>query len=271
MRRFVLPGMMLAAALTARADFTDNFSSLDPAWIPDRYAPAGFNSTMFDGDYRLGVTISPQDSAANRPSSYSDPFYNTQGRQRSVDVTGAWWSLTAQTYVGADTLSGNGLRRTDLWASTGQNGNENTADYFIIGTYHFDPADALNGNSPNITSGWRVFNDMTGWVYLASPLTLGWHGVGVYYDAASNQATYTIDGNVVYTVEPSGGYADHLRTVDVQAYNFGQAAGYTAYWDNVQVQSPPLQAVPEPASLSFAIMGFVACLIIQRNRNLPGK
>jgi hypothetical protein len=264
MNRF-LAGALLFTVTTARADFTDSFSSLDPLWIPDRYAPAGFNSSWFDGDQRLAVTISDRDSSLNRPAAYRSSIYNLQGRLRGADVIGDW-SLTAQAYVGADALSGTGLRRTDLWASAGQDDPEAGTENFIIGYYHYDLSAPMDPNTGSLTSGWRIFNSKTGWVYLGAPLTLGWHGVGIYYDATANLAMYTIDGNIVFAVTPGNGYANNLLTTAVQGYNFGQAGDYTVYWDNVQALSGPLAAVPEPTSWSFALMGAGAYVFLQRSR-----
>jgi hypothetical protein len=77
-----------AFPVAAVAQFVDTFSSIDPAWIVNRYAPAGFASVIFDGDSRLQLTIDQSGSTANRGVTFSSPFYNTQGLQRPGGITG---------------------------------------------------------------------------------------------------------------------------------------------------------------------------------------
>lgn len=263
----VFIGISLVCSISnTRADFSLNFNSTDPSWVVDRYAPAGFTNVVFDGDSRLQITISPADSAANRPLAYNSSFYNTQGYQHPADVTGTW-SIMAQTYVGLDALSGPNLRRTDVWASTGLTGTENGADYFILGYYRMDANDPFNASSPNITSGWRVFDDNIGWVNLSLSLTGGWHDVGITYDATLNLASYTIDGQNVYSETPGGDYAYHLRNVNLEAYNFGQSTPYDVYWDDLQtVNDLPPSSVPEPTPWGMGLLGVTMCIFMTRKR-----
>ena len=58
------------------------FDTIDPAWVTNRSAPAGFASVSFAGDNRLLLTIGGTGSTA------SDPFYNTQGRERPGGISG---------------------------------------------------------------------------------------------------------------------------------------------------------------------------------------
>src|SRR5262245_20251218 len=111
----LLLGVFLAGStiINIKADVFDSFTSLDQLWVTDRYEPAGFTNVVFDGDSRLRITISDLDSAANRPAAYSGAFYNTQGRQHVVDVTGDW-TVSAQSYIGSDAISGANLRRSDI-------------------------------------------------------------------------------------------------------------------------------------------------------------
>jgi len=262
-RVMVFIGISLICSISNTwADFSLSFDSADPAWAVDRYSPAGFTNVTFDGDSRLQMTISPADSAANRPAVYNSTFYNTQGYQHPADITGTW-SIMAQTYVGLDSLSGPNLRRTDVWASTGLNGTETGADYFILGYYRMDPSDPYNASSPGITSGWRVFDDNTGWVNLSLSLTAGWHDVTIAYDATLNLASYMIDGQSVYTETPGGDYAYHLRNVNLEAFNFGQDSPYNVYWDNLQSDnSLPPAMLPEPTGWSMGLVGMAMCVLM---------
>src|SRR6185369_1127654 len=98
-KQFILAALALAAfPIAAVAQFADTFATINPAWVTNRFEPAGFASALFDGDNRLRLTIADTDSAANRPFTYDSEFYNTQGRQRAGGITGLW-SLSAQVFV----------------------------------------------------------------------------------------------------------------------------------------------------------------------------
>ncbi len=213
----------------AQADLVDAFDTIDPAWVTDRYAPAGFDSVMFDGDNRLMVSISDADSAANRPSGYSSTFYNTQGRQRPM-TSAPQWCVIGQVYVSADMISGNNLRRTGLWARTGQVGTETGADYFMIDIKRFDDADAFNPAAANITSTWRVWDSDTGWEVVSAPLTVGWHDLRI--TSTGTEVQYYIDNVLVNTDDAINTTYPNLTTIFINSYNFG-AGDYQVYWDNV--------------------------------------
>jgi hypothetical protein len=117
---FLFVALALAAyPSSARAQIIDTFDTISPAWVTDRYAPVGFESVNFNGDNRLRITLGPDGSTAIRPAEFSDPFYNTQGRKRSVGITGLW-TLSAQVYVSSifNTTSGQ-LASSDLWGHSG--------------------------------------------------------------------------------------------------------------------------------------------------------
>ena len=234
----------------------DTFDTIDPAWTTDRYEPAGFSSVMFDGDNRLEIAIADADSAANRPSGYSGTFYNTQGRQRPAS-NGTTWTVSADLYISADMLSGDNLRRTDLWTRD-SNPDENSAQYPIIGVIRNDDSDPFNP-SASLTTRWRVWDGDTanGWVDLSEAVTAGWHTLSIKADGSTFD--YAIDGSSVYvdsTVSAAGSAA--LQTVFLQAYNFG-GQDYAVYWDN-------LHAVPEPASCVLVLGAAVGALGLLRRR-----
>jgi hypothetical protein len=74
---------LLAAPAFAATDTFDTVNTGPGGWHVDRYAPAGFESALFDGDNRLHQTISENDGLVDRPAPYQSAFYNTQGRKSS--------------------------------------------------------------------------------------------------------------------------------------------------------------------------------------------
>ena len=53
-----LPGLLMCMAIACpvQAQFVDTFDMIDPAWVTNRYEPAGFETVAFDGDARLRLT-----------------------------------------------------------------------------------------------------------------------------------------------------------------------------------------------------------------------
>jgi len=243
--------------------FSDNFDTINPAWVTDRYAPNGFSSQFFDGDNRLRIDISGAESSANRPAGQQSAFYNTQGRQRGASVT-ANWEVSGDVYISEDFLTGANLRRTDLWTRDSAV-SESDSNYPIIGVIRGD-ASNLDNFDPNatLTTRYRVYDSDTtdGWVDLATAVTGGWHHLSILSTGSSFQ--YSIDGNLVYTDNTASLPGNEsLQTVFVQAYNFGNAnftgQSYSAYWDNINAQ-----AVPEPATM--AALGFGALAMLRRRK-----
>ncbi|MEM9082859.1 MAG: hypothetical protein AAGB34_04620 [Planctomycetota bacterium] len=88
----VIVGITATASANTNFDFNpgtvNTASSQAPSvWYTDRYAPASFDSAFFDGDHRLKHSINANDSANARPSSFSSPFYDTQGRKYDIAGT----------------------------------------------------------------------------------------------------------------------------------------------------------------------------------------
>lgn len=260
--------LLLAAAAfpcAAAAQFVDTFDALDPAWIPNRYAPAGFAPAMFDGGSRLQLTIDGADSAANRPAIFDSAFYNTQGRQRAGGITGAWM-LSAEVYVASAFATVTGpLVHTSLWAHTGT--VPEGGDYMIMGFTNASPTDALNPAAADRAFHFRAFDGGAGgWVSLGVPAGFAfdaWHTLSS--TSTGNTIEYRIDRVLVYTQATLGG--DDLLSAMIQGYNFGEAGSYSVYWDNVTAQ-----AIPEPAVVSclagIAALAFV--FLRRRHAAQPG-
>lgn len=243
--------------------FSDDFTgSPDPAWTTDRYEPNGFATVNFDSDDRLQISISEAQADVNR-GGQSGIFYNTQGRTVAVGSIPAW-SVSADLFVSSDMVTGNNLRRTDLWARTGDVGSEPGAAYPIIGLRRFDPADAFNAGASNISSAWRVWDgDVAGgWVDLGASVDEGWNTLSMSGD--SSEINFFLNGNLVYTDSTVNASMSDLTNVFLQGYNFNQVGGsqdYVAHWDNVVVS-----AIPEPASLALAGAAAIGMIALRRRQ-----
>lgn len=236
--------MSLAAHSASAIGFTDTFDgpTVDPAWGTDRYSP---NTVVANGVLELG--ISDADSAANRPPGYSGIFYNTQGLQRSVSITGPW-EVSGQIEV----ITGDTIRRGDIWARTGLVGDETDSSYPIFGYRNFNPLDPFNASPAGISSAWRIWDpEAGGWVELTTTVVDGWHDLSFYYDGTS--LNYSLNGDLVYTDGTPGLLADNLTTVFAQAYNLG-GGDYVQRFDNISAQSRSTNSVPDGGA-TFALLG----------------
>lgn len=243
--RHVRTFLLLAACPAAGyAQFTDPFDTISPAWITNRYEPAGFDSVLFGGDRRLQLTFDASGGAANRPPTFSSSFYNTQGRERDGNITGAW-TLSAQVYVASafNTTTGP-LASSDLWGHSGT--TPGGGAYMILGFTNASPTDPLNPNATDRAFQFRAFDIGTGnWINLGVPGGFGfdaWHTLSG--TATGTTFEFRIDGALVLT-QPTAAGADLLSAM-VQGYNFGQADSYSVLWDNVSAS-----AIPEPSTYAF--------------------
>jgi hypothetical protein len=229
--------LLFSVPAFAVSGFTDNFSTIDPAWVTDRYQPSGFASVANPdlannpNPSMLQVTVSPTDYQG------SGSFYDYQGCQRATSVTSPW-VVSGQLYI-TPAMLGSSQWSTSLWARTGIPGNEDTAGYPIIG-------------AKNLGSGavWQVWNDNTGvWELQSTPVTTGWHTLSISDNGTS--FAYRIDGQTVETDPMLTDAANpNLTTVFVEAYNFGGPA-YSVRWDNISASSAP---VPEPVTMVSAFL-----------------
>jgi putative cell wall-binding protein len=228
-------GALVCAPATLLADsplyFTDKMvgtlvlaaAQTPNAWYVDRYAPASFESTTFDGQPRLHIAISTSDSAANRPLGFDSTFYNTQGRKIDINTPVNSY-IAGDLYIGADWETHN--RRSDLWATTFDAVATTTpSGYPIFGFVH------NNSYAPS-QNGFRVFDQTSGWTMVPLPVgfTYGsWHNLRI--EMYSDSFKYYLDGTLVYIDTVTNNSAT-FGNMMVQAYNFGDE-NYDAYWDNV--------------------------------------
>jgi hypothetical protein len=207
----------------------------------------------FDGDSRLRLTIDQTGGTANRSAPFSSVFYNTQGCQRSGDITGDW-TLTAQVFVSSafDTTTGV-LVQSDLWGHTGT--TPEGGAYTIMGFTNASPTDVLNPAAGDRSFRFQVFDSKTdNWINLGVPDAFvfdAWHTLSE--TSTGSDFEFHIDGALVYTTPTVAG--DDLMSAMIQGYNFGQAGSYSVYWDNATAT-----AVPEPATsaltIAVATLGF---------------
>jgi hypothetical protein len=245
---WLLPGIWLAAFALAAfpgatvAQFTDTFNTIDPAWVPNRYPPAGFASVVFDGDSRLQLTIDQTGSTANRPALFSSTFYATQGCERPGGITGVW-TLSAQVFVSSafNTTTGP-LVRSDLWANTGTTGADGNGDYMILGFTNASPSDAFNPSAADRAFRFQAWDGNTGnWISLGLPAGFAfdaWHTLSE--TSTGSTFEFRIDGVLVFTNTTVAG--SDLLSAMVQGYNFDQAGSYSVYWDNVIAGVAPIIA-----------------------------
>ena len=245
----------------AQAQFSDTFDTINPAWMTDRYEPAGFAVASFQGDNRLQITIDQTGSAANRPSpAYSAALYNTQGEERPTGIAGEW-TLSAEVYVSSAYATTSGqLIKTDLWGHAGT--SLNNGDYAIFGFTNDSPTDPLNPAALDRAFRFQVFtgttNDPTSWANAGVPSGFtfdAWHSLKI--TSTGSTADYLLDGVEIYRDPIFAGA--NLQGVYLQAYNFGQVDGnglnsYSVYWDNA------LAVVPEPGA--FACVTGIGVLLI---------
>jgi hypothetical protein len=215
----------------AMAQIADRFDTLSPAWVTDRYDPAGFDTVAFLGDNRLRLTIDQTGTTANRAIAFDSVFYNTQGRSRPGGIIGLW-TLSAQIYVASsfNTTTGT-LASGELWAQTGT--TPATGSYMIFGFTNSSPTDPLNPSATDRSFRFRVFTaDIDNWIDLDLPASFSfdtWHTLTA--TATNSTFEYRLDG-VLVLIRPTGSPRD-LQTVFLEGYNFGQASSYSVYWDNV--------------------------------------
>lgn len=193
-------------------------SQVPGVWYTDRYAPAAFEASFFDGDNRLHVGISGTDYLP-----HGSTFYNYQGRKYDLGF-GIDTYITADLYIGND-WQGN-QRHASLWATTIDT-NGDISGYPIMGFTE--------------GVGFRIFSQDTdqdaangyqaGWYDLGLPsnFTYGnWYTLSAHL--TSTEYKYYINGVLVWS-DVSTFDSVQWANMMLQAYNYGD--DYDVYWDNV--------------------------------------
>jgi len=248
---FLAFALLSLAASTQAAIVTFDFSTnpiLAPsyaadAWFPDRKAPNAFKSTNFLGGDRLevGLVSSDYDSGNN--------FYNTQGRKYNISVAEGG-SFQAELYVPLAWQTA--PSRSDFWATgVGSQPPSSPTAYMIFGFT------SLSG-----TPRFRVFDSDIGWVDLTTPVVYDqWYSLRMEFRAG--EFAYFINGTSVFTDVSING-TTFFQDVMLQAFN--TPATYSAYWDNLVIDT----AIPEPSPLGLLALG-IGCLFVMRRKLLRSK
>jgi hypothetical protein len=184
----------------------------------DRYTPNAFESSYFDGDFRLRHAINAADFQVN-------DFSNTQGRKLDLNSR-AGSSVEIDLFIGSDWAANN--RRADLWLTMNNDSNV-VSDYPIIGF-------ARIAGDPSATGNFRVWSD-SAWVNLGLPSGFAydkWYTLRITFTGSSYEYEVIDGGTTVltYTDSDIDGSVMVANTI-IQAKNFNNT--YDVYWDNLTV------------------------------------
>jgi len=262
---------LAVTTLHAQTDVSPNLGAGVGSFTTDRYDPASFtvNPGVVQGrNDVLQITINTTTNAANRPAGFGSSFYNTQGKQTTVNTAGSWL-FRSDLFVLDDwrVPAKSGFVRTDMWATATSGASFATVSaYPIIGFSNFGPGGAR-------FRGWNIVG-AGGWIDFASTVNFGaWNTLEMSFDAPSNTFTYLVNGIVATQVSdvgppPTTGVAN----VMYQAFNFNDAniqggppnldnPDYTVNWSNTAV-------VPEPSTYALMATGlsFLAAAARRRRR-----
>jgi len=248
MKKYSWLFLVLVTACSAQT-FTNTFDSFpllgesDPGgsspglWYVDRFAPATFDSAYFLGDNRLRIGVSAADYQGGT-------FYDTQGRKYYLTNSGVGSSVSAQLYIPSTWASQN--VGPSMWLTAYDSASQ-PSGFPLIGFY----SDGAG------TSYFRVWDDITGYVNLATPIDWNdWNTLSISFTAAG--FVYNINGVNVFTDVGAVGSVS-IANVMFQDKNFGTS--YAAYWDNLITPSSTdplaLSPVPEPGSTGLLALGSV--------------
>jgi len=230
---------------------TTNFNDPDLSdWTTDRYTPAVFQTTIFDGDSRLQQGVRAADNQANRAASFASGFYNYQGMQQDVDV--------GATAIGIDLFvdsTWNSGTRAGMWGVL----NDGLGDL----TYPIIEYVVDGENSPGTGgtfTGFRYWDSSFGWTAIAGAFgTDAWYTLGITLTATD--VLFSIDGSVVATIGNLG--AVQIDKTILNVHNQGLAGDYDVYWDNYSVSVVPL---PTAALAGLGMLGAFAGVRTIRRR-----
>ncbi|MCE9635020.1 MAG: hypothetical protein K8T90_04875 [Planctomycetes bacterium] len=209
-----------------KADVGGGQAAVAGSWYIDRFPPALFDSYSYGGGTVLRHGLRIADGAANRNSSFSSSFYNTQGRKFDVGLTGAVQAVQIDLHLPANW--GTEDRSAGLWA-TGFDVGGAVSAFPIIAFRH-------SGNS-SLWGGSTVSAAFYGWDY-----NLGGYPVSVAattFDTTHRLSfvltvgvgtSYFVDGVLVGSIADTSTVS--LGNIIINATNFGDE-DYDVYWDNL--------------------------------------
>lgn len=228
LRLFIIALLSLQPAIAGFSQCNDFNSSViistgqaPGVWYTDRYAPSGFVSPVFfAGSNSLLHSISAADGASFRPGSYSDAFYNTQGRK--FDNPGSTKYMEISLFIPAD------------WATTGRR----MAGFWGTG---FDAFNIVSGypiiefTSDGGVPRFRVWETGSGgFVDLGLPTGFTYNK---FYSLhieleVSGEFKYSV-GDLSYTTTTGAPYGTvSIGNVILQGHNTTAGVTYDIYWDN---------------------------------------
>jgi hypothetical protein len=237
-------------------------------WATDRFAPGDWTAGATDplGGTALRLGIRNADRRDLRAPAFNSGFYDTQGRQRAASIVGNW-EVGGELFIPQSWLTPGTLRRSDLW-SRDNNPVETSARYLIVGFINNDPADGFNPAAANFQPRFRSWDSTVGWTDLVTPVLAGQYNSFKIVNTGSSHDYYIngvlVDSNVGASYSDAG--FEDLRTVFLEAFNFGNAgnatslpdSSYDAHWRNVYA------AVPAPGAA--ALLGLGGLLAARRRR-----
>lgn len=238
---------------------TGSYGTAPGAWSTYVYQPAGFAGGLTAPDGRegtLGITISPNEGANERPPGWGHSYLGIQGMQYGTEAPGAptgflpvaGTSIAADLYIPEEWTDGSALR----WTSLLIRGDRIGTNYDkIIGFGTF----SSNGESA-VNTYWSVAGADLAVSSSIQPI-IGWNHLEMIFDPTGTSLSYLINGQLLYldtSIGPDG--VRDIKHIALIARNFNDPSvplnydpnsSYTAYWDNLTVT-----VVPEVSSLGLS-------------------
>ena len=248
--------VLLAAALNCSGQIYTNTFATNPQlggndpgvnspglWYVDRFAPATFASTTFDGGTSLDVGVSSSDY-------HGGTFSDTQGRKYYLTGAGVGSFVSAQLYI--PSTWANLAVAPGLWLTAYDN-TGSPSGFPIIGFYS-------DGTGDSSGSYFRVWDDASGYVNLNTPVNWNsWNTFTINFTAAG--FVYDINGAEVYTDAGAAGSVS-IANVMFESKNYGSS--YDAYWNNLVTPSPT-NPVPEPGLGALLVLGGTLVLGLKKS------
>ncbi|WP_051082680.1 DUF6562 domain-containing protein [Butyricimonas synergistica] len=161
---------------------------------PDRYQPSAVDFIEFDSKKNvLHYTLDSRTNQANRGTTYSGHFYNTQGRHFNVfnpaELTK--WEVSGSIYVNEDYITSQKPFRSELWTAA-KNTTTGEDAYPMLGIANVVEDEGGIYQSTREKAVVRIWGDK-GWSAIENvEVTAGWHTVKMVSDGTN--VTYYFDG-----------------------------------------------------------------------------